>query len=428
MKRILTLIVLCTGSLFAQTNDFNITGAGARAEGFGGAFIGLADDATAVVWNPAGLTQLERPEVSVVTRFKGEKADFTNTIEPSLNASESQGNFTLNFGSLAIPLASGETKIVIAAAYQRQIDFYESQKRQQEVPGTGIFNPNYVVSERSETRGGVNTLTPAIGVRLNPMISVGLSTNIWLGTLNSTIQLDDSRFIVRDEDTYKLDYSGLNFVFGGMVDVEGMKNGFPLKLGVTVRTPFKLKATGQYSFDRRIGGILNGQLDLEQEIEMPFMFGLGTSYRIGENLTVAMDYEMRKFGAKSIVSTATNSANGNTATNVDGISESRQDLNEFRIGAEYLVVTDNFVIPIRAGFKTVPSVFADYVYDNAAGDYIPSSTQTKGSGFSVGSGYISDAFALDVTYSASGYTQKFDADGQIKYGFGTVGSSIIIYF
>ncbi|MBP6672470.1 MAG: hypothetical protein KA247_04945 [Bacteroidetes bacterium] len=428
MKRILTLVVLCAGSLFSQTNDFNITGAGARAEGFGGAFIGLADDATAVVWNPAGLIQLERPEVSVVTRFKSEKAEFTNTIDPSLNASESQGNFSFNFGSLAVPIASGETKIVIAAAFQRQIDFYESQKRQQEVLGTGIFNPNYIVSERSETRGGVNTITPAIGVRLNPMVSFGLSTNIWIGSLNSTIQLDDSRFIVRDEDTYELDYSGLNFVFGGLVDLEGMKNGIPLKLGVTVRTPFKLKATGQYSFDRRIGTVLNGQFELEQEIEMPFMFGLGTSYRLGENLTVAIDYEMRKFGAKSIVSTATNNLNGNSATSVDGISESRQDLNEFRVGAEYLIVTDNFVIPVRAGFKTVPSVFADYVFDNATGDYIPTSAQTKGSGFAVGTGYISDVFALDVTYSASGYTQKFDVDGQIKYGFGTVGSSIIIYF
>lgn len=428
MKKIFTLMLVIAAAVSAQTNDFNITGAGARAEGFGGAFIGLADDATAVVWNPAGLSQLERPEVSVVTRFKGENSEFTYALDPSLNATESQGNFTLNFGSLAIPIASGETKIVLAAAFQRQLDFYESQKRQQEVPGTGIFNPRYVVSERSETRGGVNTITPAVGVRLNSLFSVGLSLNIWTGLLNSTLQMDDSRYIVRDEDTYKLDYSGLNFVLGGLVDFEGMKNGVPLKVGVTVRSPFKLKATGYYNFDRRIGGSLTGKFDLEQEIEMPFMFGLGTSYRIGENLTVALDYEIRKYGSKSIVSTVTNSTTGASGTNVDAISESREDLNEFRIGAEYLIVTDNFVIPVRAGFKTVPSVFADYVYDPVAGDYIPSATQTKGAGFAIGSGYISDSFALDVTYSASGYTQKFDADGEIKYGFGTVGTSIIIYF
>jgi hypothetical protein len=38
-----------------------ITGAGARAMGMGGAFIAIADDATAASWNPSGLAVLERP-------------------------------------------------------------------------------------------------------------------------------------------------------------------------------------------------------------------------------------------------------------------------------------------------------------------------------------------------------------------------------
>lgn len=44
----------------------NPVGSGARALGMGQAFIGIADDATAASWNPAGLIQLERPEISVV--------------------------------------------------------------------------------------------------------------------------------------------------------------------------------------------------------------------------------------------------------------------------------------------------------------------------------------------------------------------------
>jgi hypothetical protein len=41
---------------------------GARSMGFGGAFVALADDATAAFANPAGLVQLLRPEVSVEGR------------------------------------------------------------------------------------------------------------------------------------------------------------------------------------------------------------------------------------------------------------------------------------------------------------------------------------------------------------------------
>ncbi|MGA1863612.1 MAG: hypothetical protein ACMUHX_00970 [bacterium] len=42
----------------------NPVGSGARAMGMGGAFIGVADDATAASWNPAGLLQLRQPEIS----------------------------------------------------------------------------------------------------------------------------------------------------------------------------------------------------------------------------------------------------------------------------------------------------------------------------------------------------------------------------
>ncbi len=52
--------------LFPPTGNFQ--NPGARALGLGGAFVALADDASAVGLNPAGLTQLRRPEVSVEYR------------------------------------------------------------------------------------------------------------------------------------------------------------------------------------------------------------------------------------------------------------------------------------------------------------------------------------------------------------------------
>ena len=47
-------------------SSFNPVGSGARALGMGGAFIAVADDATAASWNPGGLIQLEKPEISAV--------------------------------------------------------------------------------------------------------------------------------------------------------------------------------------------------------------------------------------------------------------------------------------------------------------------------------------------------------------------------
>jgi long-subunit fatty acid transport protein len=53
---------------FLPRIDFNYSNPGARSLGFGGAFAGLGDDATAAFANPAGLVQLVRPEVSLEGR------------------------------------------------------------------------------------------------------------------------------------------------------------------------------------------------------------------------------------------------------------------------------------------------------------------------------------------------------------------------
>ncbi len=70
------LIVICAMPAAAQTNEenygqleFNFVTPGARATAMGGAFIGLADDATAAESNPAGLVILSRPEISFEYKF-----------------------------------------------------------------------------------------------------------------------------------------------------------------------------------------------------------------------------------------------------------------------------------------------------------------------------------------------------------------------
>ena len=45
--------------------EFDFSNPGARSLAMGGAFVGLADDATAAYANPAGLTALLQPEVSL---------------------------------------------------------------------------------------------------------------------------------------------------------------------------------------------------------------------------------------------------------------------------------------------------------------------------------------------------------------------------
>jgi hypothetical protein len=61
----LSLLVLLASPTAATklAGEFMATGFGARALGMGGAFVSIADDASAVYWNPAGLSYLDHSQV-----------------------------------------------------------------------------------------------------------------------------------------------------------------------------------------------------------------------------------------------------------------------------------------------------------------------------------------------------------------------------
>jgi long-chain fatty acid transport protein len=72
-RLLLVLLAALAGAAAAQEEappviEFSFSNPGARSMGFGGAFVALADDATAAFANPAGLVNLVEPEVSVEGR------------------------------------------------------------------------------------------------------------------------------------------------------------------------------------------------------------------------------------------------------------------------------------------------------------------------------------------------------------------------
>jgi hypothetical protein len=422
------LLLCCLGlvaivSLGVAQEDWNITGAGARAEGFGGAFIGLADDATAISWNPSGLGQLERVELSLVGRVILEEyineLKFKNSLYTKYDTTitKSQSHFTYNFASIAFPIHVGSINIVPAVAFQKQLD---------------NFNREDDATSSYEANGGVFTLTPGIGIKLHPMFYVGGTVNIWMGSLdNTTVYNKVTKDVKANEGTA----SGLNFTAGILVDFEGMKNPIPIKLGATVKTPFELKVDGNYNYS--YAGTITQKGGYVNTVEMPLMYGFGVSGRLGENLTVALDFESRLYGDKKIFRVADGST-PTAAKNRDTLqmSDSKSDINQVRVGAEYLMVTKAFVIPIRVGFRTVPTLRANV--DSVTAKYSNTSI-VSGNTFTFGTGFIFRQIALDVTYSLSKWEQTYaltdeaatfnlSYTNKINYTSHTISASLIVYF
>ena len=103
-------------------------GSGARALGMGGAFIAVADDATATTWNPGGLGQIEYLELSMV----GSYFSFNNFESDVIVGNSQTGtinregdSITPDFFGVSVPLRpfkDSDFKIVLQYSYQRLIN------------------------------------------------------------------------------------------------------------------------------------------------------------------------------------------------------------------------------------------------------------------------------------------------------------------
>jgi long-subunit fatty acid transport protein len=376
MKNILFILVFFTLSysfLPAQVTDFNITGAGARAAGFGGAFIGVADDATAISWNPAGLAQLEKLEASIVGKYASEELDYKNT-SMDVTATSTQTHGVMNFLSVATPI--GKSKVVGAIAWQQEIDGYYKQDEQ-------------------ESKGGIEAYSFGLAKPYGKIFSLGVAGNIWAGKVKSKNPADFFPYDATES------FSGFNMIFGVMADLEGARPASPVKFGLTIRTPFDLK-------DKYRGS--DGNADFK--LEMPWMIGMGTSYRFSESFTMAMDFESRLYSGSSI----------SNPEMEDDISISQHDLNQVRVGAEYLILGSNYRIPLRFGLQTVPTVYSNLDNFNQEKD------QVIGSGVAIGTGFITNMFSLDATLQAQTYQQKLGDSEKLTYTNVSIFISGILYF
>ena len=109
-------------------DSLNRPGSGARAAGMGNAFIAVSDDGTAASWNPAGLSQLRAPEISVVHsvawrdlflegyRTRDGSALFTALKTPNTGAD-------LEFASAAVPFTVAGRPVTVQVGWRRVYQF-----------------------------------------------------------------------------------------------------------------------------------------------------------------------------------------------------------------------------------------------------------------------------------------------------------------
>lgn len=311
MKKIFFLIcIILTGSIqLSHAQDFlqrieipsspNPVGSGARALGMGGAFIGVADDATAASWNPGGLIQLELPEISFVGMgfHRTDDNDFTNN--PEASGTQSVSKTGINYFSAAYPFQLLERNMIVSLSYQNLYDF--TRKWSFPIYQKGIdWHIDQNVDYQSD--GSLSALGLAYCIEILPRISLGMTLNLWNDWFKrnewetkhyqwGTGEDGGDAFTFESRSIDEYSFNGFNANFGILWKINGR-----LTLGAVLKTPFEADleirhnsfVSRQYT-DLGYGSVNEIDTVEDAELQMPLSFGVGASYRFSKAFTASMD-------------------------------------------------------------------------------------------------------------------------------------------
>jgi long-chain fatty acid transport protein len=353
-------------------------GSGARAFGMGGAFLARADDATAASWNPAGLSYLRRPELSVVgARTSFARGAFGDEPDDRLSG------YTPDFLAVTYPLQSGSIQL----SYQRVFSFRGTRE---------IDRPDR--SFRTEGRGGFDVIAIGSGWRLGRTLRVGGTVNGWFNGYSQRRLRQTSAAETELDIDYDLN-SGINFNLGAIwTPVES------LNVGVVGKTPFtailNLRRFRRDTFTADGKVTVNGAERSDVLLDLPGAVGVGLSWRPTSPLTFSADYT-RTFWSEGrirnfFIVNAT-PPDGERPPPVE-FSElpyptiedpDQTDTEQIRLGLEVVAIAGRVRVPIRAG------LFWDRQYFRADS---PTGAPPRFEGYTLGTGVSVGPVLLDVAY------------------------------
>jgi long-subunit fatty acid transport protein len=466
----LALTVMLVSPVLAQVEEGLVSvsvGSGARALGMGGAFIAVADDATASSWNPAGLCVLEKAEASVVYQPSASyrnsySAVTTETRSPVLTATARTDAFSrtdrsrsLDFGSVTVPLRLGQLKLVPQVSYQRVVDLGldgSQERRSLTTYSAGSATTVAVDQDHIDSKGGIDVVAASLGLSFTQKLSLGVAVNLWRNGVDRTrtyrqqIVTTDSSGATRSTHNRDIDlhdrYSGKNVTLGLLV-----KPNRWLRLGAVYKTSLTvdLESTAHRVVVRTADGVAASTVDADVvktgPIAWPRTIGAGLAVQPTDALTVSADVTHSAWSEASIDQTtaATNRVTGsasvveavatwplyrNPAAAESATNPRQADTLQARLGVEYVVLRPGF-----AGLTGMPLRFGVF-RDRQVTKDTPDLGDVYHLGLTGGLGFVWSRLSLDFAYvhtrgdskcceyettDASGNTVRQTQDGTDAY-------------
>jgi long-chain fatty acid transport protein len=400
LSKLVVILVLTVGlSTGLYSNGLNLNGTGTKAISMGGAFIGLADDYSAVFWNPAGLTQMKDMSLSVfaVDLIPDATYKFDLALVNTSNKNENYISGGLGFFK---PLSE---KVVVG------IYAYTPSGVGIEWNGANLATLSGLTPLKWRSFFGIVSVSPTVAIKVTDTLSLGAALNINYGVME--LEKPVNLVVKWGQYSEKLNGFAVGATFGMM-----FKPSDKFSIGATFRTPVKATLSGDSDIPDAVLFGLPASDKSERKATMPMWLGAGIAFKPTDKLTLTADVQYTNWKKmESIPMTFTNAAWAATFESGAEIHLKWKDTTQVRFGAEYKV-SKSFAL--RAG----------YYYDPNPG---PKSTQLillpelSYNFFTFGIGYSTAKINLDfcIEYGSGSDVEVGLLDGGMP---GTHGMNILV--
>lgn len=391
MKRFfgcLAASLLSTGAWAVGSGGYTNQVVGAKALSMGNAFSAVADDATALFFNPAGLSRLNGQSVT-------------------LGVGPTYSKTTYHSGSSASESTNNDTALVPNAYYSKRLNGSLGI-------GVGLFSPfglethwsqngqfRYVATD---SRLHIGQLAAGVGYQATPWLSFGaaglytqvrarLQSQINLTALNTA--LNGGTLVVSADGKKTLEGDGGAFGYGAGVLVGEADN---YCLGISYRSSVHVDVEGDTTLEdlnNQSEGLFGGptyRTGTKTRVVLPDSLTIGVASRPTPKLLLSADAELVGYHRVDETAFTFNETDPSRSAilNTDNpINRSWKDTWNFGFGVSYKL-NDN--IEPRLGYFHYPQAIPNATWE-------PSTPESKRDGVTAGFGYLTGPVRLDLAYN-----------------------------
>jgi len=344
---------------------------GARAVGMGTAFNAVADDPSAILFNPAGLTQVKGASI-----YGGVTAVILSTTYTNLSGVSEETEFQVFFPPHLY---------VTSDLWTEDLVF-----------GVGLYSP-FGIGGRKWSSAGLTryastesiiatySVNPTVAWRALPAVSIAFGLDYMRSTIETERMLDQSASGAADANTrLEADGGGWGYNLGVL-----LFPGHDVRIGLVYRSAIRINYRGDLAANGLAPalGFLQYSSPVSTTSRFPEIYGLGISYKPTEKLLLAADVELVRWSSFKRMDL-------DIHQEVPPFADSSTPLDwkdswQYKIGAEYRV---NDTVSLRCGYAYIRTSVPDHTLE-------PGNPDADQHNFSVGGGYRSSPVWIDGFYN-----------------------------